>query len=115
MSGILYLYDSLPTALQAILWWNPMLQVVGLMRSGFYGSYDADLRLGALRARRRRDAVPGRRLAAAPARELPDRAVSRRAPMDVPLVTVVTPVWNAAATLAEAVASVRAQTLPTGS
>ncbi|HVH03860.1 MAG TPA: glycosyltransferase family 2 protein [Amaricoccus sp.] len=29
-----------------------------------------------------------------------------------PLVTVVTPVWNAAATLAEAVASVRAQTLP---
>ena len=32
--------------------------------------------------------------------------------MDVPLVTVVTPVWNAAATLAEAVASVGAQTLP---
>jgi capsular polysaccharide transport system permease protein len=42
MSGILYLYDAVPTALQAILWWNPMLQVVGLMRSGFYGSYDAD-------------------------------------------------------------------------
>jgi teichuronic acid biosynthesis glycosyltransferase TuaG len=30
--------------------------------------------------------------------------------MDTPLVSVVTPVWNAAATLAEAVASVRAQT-----
>jgi capsular polysaccharide transport system permease protein len=41
-SGILYLYDGLPTALKAILWWNPLLQVVGLMRSGFYGSYDAD-------------------------------------------------------------------------
>jgi capsular polysaccharide transport system permease protein len=41
MSGILYLYDAVPTALQAILWWNPMLQVVGLMRSGFYGSYEA--------------------------------------------------------------------------
>ena len=37
MSGILYLYDSVPTALQAILWWNPMLQVdradaLGLLR-----------------------------------------------------------------------------------
>jgi capsular polysaccharide transport system permease protein len=42
VSGILYLYDVLPTALKAILWWNPLLQVVGLMRSGFYGSYDAD-------------------------------------------------------------------------
>jgi capsular polysaccharide transport system permease protein len=41
MSGILYLYDAVPTALQAFLWWNPMLQVVGLMRSGFYGSYEA--------------------------------------------------------------------------
>ncbi|HVH03862.1 MAG TPA: ABC transporter permease [Amaricoccus sp.] len=42
MSGILYLYDSIPTALQAILWWNPMLQVVGMMRSGFFGSYEAE-------------------------------------------------------------------------
>ena len=41
MSGVLYLYERVPTALQAILWWNPMLQVVGLMRSGFYGSYEA--------------------------------------------------------------------------
>jgi capsular polysaccharide transport system permease protein len=40
-SGILYLYDSLPTALQAILWWNPLVHVIGLMRSGFYGSYEA--------------------------------------------------------------------------
>lgn len=42
MSGVLYLYDSVPVALQNILWWNPMLQVVGMMRSGFFGSYDAD-------------------------------------------------------------------------
>ena len=40
LSGILYLYDGVPTAFQAILWWNPMLHVIGLMRSGFYGSYD---------------------------------------------------------------------------
>ena len=101
LSGILYLYEGVPTAFQAILWWNPLLHVIGLMRSGFYGSYDADLRLGALRARHRRHAVPGRRLAAAPARELPDRAVSAAARRcGVPLVSVVTPVWNAAATLA---------------
>ena len=82
LSGILYLYDSVPTAFQAILWWNPMVHVIGLMRSGFYGSYDAGLRLGALRARRRRHAVSRRRLAAAPARELPDRAVSGRSRLD---------------------------------
>ncbi len=40
MSGILYLYDSVPTAFQPLLWWNPMVHVIGLMRSGFYGSYD---------------------------------------------------------------------------
>jgi glycosyltransferase involved in cell wall biosynthesis len=35
--------------------------------------------------------------------------------MAAPLVSVVTPVWNAAATLEAAVASVRAQASPTGS
>jgi capsular polysaccharide transport system permease protein len=42
MSGILYLYDSVPTALQQFLWWNPLIHVTGLMRSGFFGGYDAD-------------------------------------------------------------------------
>jgi len=41
MSGVLYLYDSVPSRLQDFLWWNPMLQVVGLMRSGFYSTYEA--------------------------------------------------------------------------
>ena len=40
LSGVLYIYESVPTAFQAILWWNPLLHVTGLMRSGFFGSYD---------------------------------------------------------------------------
>jgi capsular polysaccharide transport system permease protein len=40
LSGILYLFESLPTAIQAILWWNPLIHVTALMRSGFFGSYD---------------------------------------------------------------------------
>ena len=40
LSGILYLFESLPSAIQAILWWNPLIHVTALMRSGFYGSYD---------------------------------------------------------------------------
>jgi capsular polysaccharide transport system permease protein len=39
-SGILYLFQSVPTPLQGVLWWNPLIHVTGLMRAGFYGSYD---------------------------------------------------------------------------
>jgi capsular polysaccharide transport system permease protein len=40
LSGILYLYESVPSAFQPILWWNPLVHVTALMRAGFYGSYD---------------------------------------------------------------------------
>lgn len=40
LSGILYLYESIPTQFQAWLWWNPMIHVTALMRAGFYPSYD---------------------------------------------------------------------------
>ena len=40
LSGILYLFESVPPPFQAILWWNPLIHVTALMRSGFYGSYD---------------------------------------------------------------------------
>ena len=78
------------------------------MRAGFYGTYDPQFVsypyvLGIALAT---FVVGG--LPAAPARELPDRAVSARRRR----VSVITPVWNAAATLAAAVASVRAQSLP---
>ena len=42
MSGIFYTFALLPNAAREILWWNPILHVVGLMRRGIYGIYPAD-------------------------------------------------------------------------
>jgi capsular polysaccharide transport system permease protein len=41
LSGTLYVFGSVPPTFQQILWWNPIVHVVGLMRAGFYGGYDA--------------------------------------------------------------------------
>lgn len=41
-SGLFYTFESLPKTAQDILWWNPLIHVVGLTRSGFYGFYHAD-------------------------------------------------------------------------
>lgn len=38
-SGVLYIYDDLPPLAQDILWFNPLLHLTGLMRSGFYDTY----------------------------------------------------------------------------
>lgn len=40
LSGIFYIYEGVPPAFQGIVWWNPLLHVTGLMRAGFFGSYD---------------------------------------------------------------------------
>ena len=40
-SGLFYVYEDLPHAAQAILWWNPLLHITGLMRTGFFPTYDA--------------------------------------------------------------------------
>ena len=53
LSGLFFTFESLPASIQAVLWYNPLIHVVGLMRAGFYGSYEAALRLAALRARDR--------------------------------------------------------------
>ena len=42
MSAMFYVFESLPVQVQAVLWYNPLVHIVGLMRSGFYGTYDAD-------------------------------------------------------------------------
>lgn len=42
LSAVFYTFQSAPPAFQAVLWWNPLVHVIGLMRSGFYGSYEAD-------------------------------------------------------------------------
>jgi capsular polysaccharide transport system permease protein len=41
-SGIFFLYDDLPRPVQDIIWYNPILHVIGLMRRGFYPTYTAD-------------------------------------------------------------------------
>lgn len=40
-SGVLFLYESMPPLAQSILWYNPLLHAVGLMRTAFYPSYTA--------------------------------------------------------------------------
>ena len=40
-SGVIFLYDDLPKDIQAILWWNPLIHAIGLVRRGFYSTYYA--------------------------------------------------------------------------
>ena len=40
-SGIFYTFGDLPVSIQNILWWNPLIHVVGLVRKGFYATYEA--------------------------------------------------------------------------
>lgn len=40
ISCIFYLFDSLPVWVQSILWWNPLIHIIGLTREGFYSVYD---------------------------------------------------------------------------
>jgi capsular polysaccharide transport system permease protein len=41
VSGVLHTYEAAPPRFQEILWWNPLVHVIGEMRSGFYGTYDS--------------------------------------------------------------------------
>ncbi len=41
VSGIFFLYDSLPEHIRNIMWLNPLTHVIGEMRRGFYPTYDA--------------------------------------------------------------------------
>ena len=40
LSGVFYIYEDLPVFAQNILWFNPLIHLSGLMRTGFYASYD---------------------------------------------------------------------------
>lgn len=40
-SGVIFLYDALPPLARDILWYNPLVHIVGLMRTGFYPTYTA--------------------------------------------------------------------------
>lgn len=39
MSGVIYIYEDLPTFAQNIIWYNPLVHLTGLMRTGFYPTY----------------------------------------------------------------------------
>ena len=41
ISGVIFLYDTMPDTARDILWYNPLTHVVGMMRRGFYVTYDA--------------------------------------------------------------------------
>jgi len=40
-SGIFFLYDTMPPLARDILWYNPLIHIIGLMRTGFYPTYTA--------------------------------------------------------------------------
>lgn len=40
ISAIFFSYDSMPLFVRELLWWNPLVHLVGLMRRGFYPVYD---------------------------------------------------------------------------
>lgn len=41
ISGVMFTYNSMSPVLQSWLWYNPLLQIIGIMRNGLYISYDA--------------------------------------------------------------------------
>ncbi|WP_297974635.1 ABC transporter permease, partial [uncultured Amaricoccus sp.] len=42
ISGVFFTFNSAPPAFQEVLWYNPLSQIIGEMRAGFYGAYRAD-------------------------------------------------------------------------
>jgi capsular polysaccharide transport system permease protein len=40
LSCVFFLFESVPRVFQAVLWYNPLVHVIGVMRAGFYGTYD---------------------------------------------------------------------------
>ncbi|MEH6655981.1 ABC transporter permease [Loktanella salsilacus] len=39
-SGVLFIYEDMPQSVQNVLWWNPLIHITGLMRAGFYSTYN---------------------------------------------------------------------------
>lgn len=40
VSAVFFTFASLPAFVREVLWWNPVIHLVGLMRAGFYPIYD---------------------------------------------------------------------------
>ena len=41
LSTILFIFEEVPWQYQGVLWYNPLIHIIGLMRRGFYPTYDA--------------------------------------------------------------------------
>lgn len=41
-SAVIYIYEDLPNSAQALLWFNPLVHVTGLARTGFFPTYGAE-------------------------------------------------------------------------
>lgn len=39
VSGIFYVMEDMPASVQAVLYWNPVIHITGLMRTGFFPMY----------------------------------------------------------------------------
>lgn len=39
VSGVIFIYEDMPPVAQNILWYNPLMHITGLMRTGFYSTY----------------------------------------------------------------------------
>lgn len=42
ISGVIFLFDEMPSFAQDVLWYNPLVHIIGMMRRGFYGQYEAE-------------------------------------------------------------------------
>ena len=41
LSTVIYIFEEVPWRYQDVVWYNPLIHIIGLMRRGFYPSYDA--------------------------------------------------------------------------
>lgn len=42
LSGVFYSFEDMPENVQTLIWWNPLVHVIGQMRTGFYSEYRGD-------------------------------------------------------------------------
>ncbi|MFD0982093.1 ABC transporter permease [Tropicimonas aquimaris] len=41
LSCVLYIFEEVPWQYQDVLWYNPLVHIIGMMRRGFFATYDA--------------------------------------------------------------------------
>lgn len=42
VSGVIFLFDTVPLPYRDWMWWNPLIHPIGLVRKGIYSTYDAN-------------------------------------------------------------------------